>query len=141
MVGAVQATSASGWGPMLRIRSVDSTAVEVIHSPRPQHRVHHHRLPEDLSNRVSIRRKGTRHDPAGAIYVEVPAGTGPQVATFLHTFAHLPGSVPPQLSASREALQDVPSRLETGGAASPSSSTLTITPTPNSIPMAKSRVT
>ena len=71
--------------------------------------------PMTFPDRIAIRRKGTHHDSAGAIYIKVPAGAGPQVAAFLNAFAHLPGSVPPKLHPPREAFEAPPSRVETGG--------------------------
>ena len=113
MVDADHATPTSGWGPMIRIKSARSTTTEVIHGHSTAFVMIDY--PTIFPDRIAIRRKGTRHDSAGSIYIEVPAGAGPQVAAFLHAFAHLPGSVPQKLHPPREAFEAPPSRIETGG--------------------------
>ena len=65
-------------------------------------------------DRVAIHRKGTRFNAAGVLFVEFPAGAGPQMATFMHTFVHLPGALPRHSRPTRAAIQAAPLRSVDG---------------------------
>jgi hypothetical protein len=103
MVGEGAAKPTSGWGPMIRAKSTHSSTTEFIHGHNADFVVIDY--PTAFYDRIAIHRKDTRYDAAGVIFVEVPAGAGPQVAAFLHTFVHLPGAFPPKLHLSHKTLE------------------------------------
>ena len=109
MQGEGVSTPASGWGPVITIESTRSTTKEVIHGHSADFVLTDY--PSAFNDRVAIHRKGARYDAAGAIFVEFPVGAGPQMATFLRTFVHLPGALPRRLRPTRAAIEPPPSAL------------------------------
>ena len=109
-----KATPATGWGPIVTVTSSHTGAKEVIHGQSVEFVLRDY--PDRFPDRVAIHRKGARYDSAGMLYLEFPAGAGPQMATFLHTFVHLPGGFPRHSSPASDALQADPLRSCDGDA-------------------------
>ena len=101
------AMPAFGWGPKITIESTRTIGKEVIHGHSVDFVIVDY--PHLYPDRVAIHRTGTRFDAAGALFVEFPVGAGPQLATFMHTFVHLPGALPVRLRPTREAIPPPPS--------------------------------
>ena len=113
MVEEADATPARGWGPMITIESAQSAGKEVIHGWSVEFVMRDY--PTLAPDRVAIHRAGARLDAAGTLFVEFPAGTGLQMATFLHTFVHLPGALPARVRPDSEALAAPPRNASEGG--------------------------
>ena len=108
MIAEADATPTLGWGPFLHIESAHSAGEEVIHGRSVEFVIRDY--PTLAPDRVAIHRAGARHDAAGTLFVEFPAGAGLQMATFMHTFVHLPGALPTQARPGGEALIAPPLR-------------------------------
>jgi len=113
MIAEPNATPARGWGPMITIESARSAGTEVIHGLSVEFVMRDY--PILAPDRVAIHRAGARLDAAGTLFVEFPTGTGLQMATFLHTFVHLPGALPARVRPDSEALAAPPRNASEGG--------------------------
>jgi hypothetical protein len=102
MIAEADATPTLGWGPFLHIESAHSAGKEVIHGRSVEFVIRDY--PTLAPDRVAVHRAGARLDAAGTLFVEFPAGAGLQMATFMHTFVHLPGALPAQARPNGEAL-------------------------------------
>ena len=109
-----KATPATGWGPIVTVTATHTGAKEVIHGQSVEFVLRDY--PDRFPDRVAIHRKGARYDSAGMLFLEFPAGAGPQMATFLHTFVHLPGGFPRHSPPANDALQADPLRSCDGDA-------------------------
>ena len=107
------ATMTEGWGPIMTMTSTHTGSQEIIHGSSVEFVMRDY--PAAFPDRVAIHRKGARPDAAGVIFLEFPAGAGPQMATFIHTFLHLPGALPRVPPPTREALQAEPIRSHEDG--------------------------
>ena len=113
MIEEASATPTFGWGPMVTIESAQSAGKEVIHGLSIEFVMIDY--PTLAPDRVAIHRAGARLDAAGTLFVEFPAGAGLQMATFMHTFVHLPGALPARVRPTSEALMAPPRSASAGG--------------------------
>ena len=113
MVAEADASSSRGWGPFIQIEFAHSAGKEVIHGRSAEFVMRDY--PAKFPDRVAIHRVGARHDASGTLFVEFPAGAGPQVATFIHTWVHLPGALPAKARPNSEALIAPPVRSASSG--------------------------
>ena len=112
MIEEASATPTFGWGPMVTIESAQSGGKEVIHGLSIEFVMVDY--PALAPDRVAIHRAGARLDAAGTLFVEFPAGAGLQMATFMHTFVHLPGALPARVRPTSEALMRPPPQRQRG---------------------------
>ena len=95
---------------MPQIKSKNSHTIEVIHGTGVHFVFIDH--PQAFPDRIAIHRKGARIDTAGAIFIEVPPGDGPTVASFLTSFIYLPGQIPQCRKPTDAMLSQPPQRTD-----------------------------